>query len=319
ASTLAVFEPRHPDPARARRWTYLLGNIAALREAGVWFATGTDAGEPGTPHGRATLHEMELLVKGGLSPLEALTAATGNSARALRVEKDRGTIAPGKLADLVLVEGAPYRNIADIENTRRVFLNGRELDREELARAIASPAQTSIPSIPALAKVDDFERPDGRSNLDTLPVNGTDPGQDHSQMLFQRTLRRGTNHCLTITGRMSQKDLPFARLNIPLSRGAIEPVDARAFRGIRFETKGDGEYYVLVPTRGARGNNFYQAPFSGSAEWKTVRIPFSALKQPTNKSIAPWTGSDLLMISFEMARRAGEMAWLQIDDVQFYK
>lgn len=103
ASTLAVFEPRNPEPARARRWSYLLGNIAALREAGVWFATGTDAGEPGTPHGRATLREMELLVKGGLSPLEAIAAATGNSARALRVMKDRGTIAPGKVADLLLV------------------------------------------------------------------------------------------------------------------------------------------------------------------------------------------------------------------------
>lgn len=138
-------------------------------------------------------------------------------------------------------------------------------------------------------------------------------------MLFVRTLRQGKNHCLSVIGGMSQKDLPYARVNIPLSRGAIEPVDARAFRGIRFETRGEGEYHLLVPTRGVPGTNFYQAPFTGSAAWKTVRIPFSALKQATGKSVAPWTGSDLLMVGFEMARRAGEMAWLQIDNVQFYK
>ncbi len=319
ASTLAVFEPRGAaSEMRIRRWSYLMANIAALREAGVWFGTGTDAGEPGTPHGKSTLHEMELLVKGGLSPMEALTAATANAARALRVDKDRGTIAPGKLADLVLVEGAPFRDIADIEKTRRVFLGGRELDREQLARDIASPAQTPIPAIPAVVKIDDFEAADGRSKLGTLRVNGTDVGQDHSQMLYTRTLRRRGNHALTIAARMAQKDAPYARLNIPLSRGAIEPVDARAFRGVRFDARGDGEYRLVMPTRGVRGSNYYEAPFAASGAWKRIRIPFSRLKQEGKGEATTWTGSDLLLIDFELARPAGEMVWLEIDNVEFY-
>lgn len=319
APTLAVYEPRGPTTvaSRSRRWDYLLANTAALRAADVWFGTGTDAGEPGTPHGGATLHELELLVKGGLSPLEALTAATGNSARALHLDAERGTITPGKLADLVLVDGAPYRDIADIGKTRRVFLAGREMDRDWLAREIASPEQTPIPTKTASAAIDDFETGDGRSTLGTLRVNSTDSGVDHSRMLSVRTLRDGNGHALTITAKMAEKDLPFARLNIPLSLGAIEPVDAHAFRGIQFDARGDGEYRLLVPTRAVRGTDFYQTSFAASGAWQTVRIPFAELRQLDGGT--PWTGFDLLMLMFELARPAGEMAWLELDNVMFYK
>ncbi len=324
APTLAVYEPRGSaaSESRSRRWSYLLSNTAALRAADVRFGTGTDAGEPGTPHGSATLHELELLVKGGLSPLDALTAATGNSARALHLDGERGMIAPGKLADLLLVDGAPYRDIADIKRTSRVFLAGHEIDRDWLAREIASPEQTAIPARTASAAIDDFETNDGRSTLGTLRVNSTDSGLDHSQMLFVRTLREGNGHALAIAAKMAEKDRPFARLNIPLSMGAIEPVDARAFRGIQFDARGDGEYRLLVPTRAVRRTDYYQHSFGASAAWQTVRIPFSELRQliaaelPPNE---PWTGSDLLMLMFELARPAGEKAWLELDNVMFYK
>src|SRR6185295_14818123 len=112
---------------QAIRWQHLMHNIAALHAAGIPLGTGTDAGVTGTHHGWATLRELQLLVAGGLKPLEAITAATGNSAKAIKVDAERGTIAPGKLADLVLIEGAPHKNIADIERVRRVFLGGREI------------------------------------------------------------------------------------------------------------------------------------------------------------------------------------------------
>ena len=83
---------------------------------------GTDAGVAGTYHGWSTLHEMELLVSSGLTPMQAITAGTGTSARLVGEDKERGTIAPGKIADLLLIKGLPDQNIEEIENTSAVFL-----------------------------------------------------------------------------------------------------------------------------------------------------------------------------------------------------
>jgi imidazolonepropionase-like amidohydrolase len=137
-STLAVYEPRtggiaeraramlplslepaarssaEPAPERRQRWQTLLANVNRLYAAGVPVACGTDAGMSGTYHGWATLHELELFVEAGLTPLEAIAAGTGVSARALGI-KDRGTIEPGKAADLVLVDGRPDEIISDVE------------------------------------------------------------------------------------------------------------------------------------------------------------------------------------------------------------
>jgi imidazolonepropionase-like amidohydrolase len=307
-----------PSP-QAKRWQYLMRNTAALRKGGINFANGTDSGITGTHHGWASLREMQLLVAGGLTPLEAITAATGNSARAIKVDGERGTIAAGKLADLVLIEGAPHKNIADMERIKRVFFGGRELDREQLAREIASSKLTPLAPIKAREVIDDFERPDGRSRLDTLWVNSTDGGHDHSQMLFARTLRNPGNHALSLLTTMSYVQRPFVRLNLPLSRGAIEPVDASGFRGLRFEVRGEGNYRLLLPTREIRNSAYYQTTFQASGRWQTVLVDFASLKQENPKTPTPWTGKDLLLLSFEVVRQPGEMGWLELDNLRFYK
>jgi len=303
------------DLPRLRRWAILQNNTAALRKAGIAFGVGTDAGVTGTHHGWATLRELQLLVAGGLTPLEAITAATGGGAQAIKVDRERGTISPGKLADLVLVEGEPHKNIRDIEKIKRVFLGGRELDRGKLAREIAEPGITPLPAAPARELIDDFESANGRSSIDTLWINSTDPGVDASKMLFGRITRKSGNHALSITAQMSEKDRPFGHINIPLSRGAIEPVDARAFRGVRFDVRGDGDYLFLVS---AYNSPNFQASFKASPQWRTVSIDFSSLNRLQAQS-EPWPGDKLRMLSFEIARPAGAFAWLEIDNVRFYR
>ena len=150
-------------PERKLRWQYLTGNVKRLHDAGIPVGAGTDAGMPGTFHGYSTLRELELLVQSGLTPLEAITAATSVSARALGVDAQRGTIAEGKVADLVLVQGRPDEQIGDIENTRRVFLGGQELALPELEKAIQSPGMTPLPARSVAPLVDDMERTDGRT------------------------------------------------------------------------------------------------------------------------------------------------------------
>lgn len=305
------------DAPRVRRWGILQNNTAALRKAGITFGTGTDAGVTGTHHGWATLRELQLLVAGGLTPLEAITAATGNAARAIKVDAERGTIAAGKLADLVLIAGEPDKNIADIEKIKRIFLGGRELDREKLAREMAAPALSAIPAIKTQELVDDFESANGRSRLDTLWVNSSDAGVDASKMIFGRINREAGNQALSVTTRMSEKDRPFARINIPLSKGAIEPVDAREFRGVRFDVRGDGDYRLIVPTFNIRSNAQFSAPFKAATQWQTISLEFSSLKLPSNSG--QWTGADLLMLSFEIARPAGAFGWLELDNIRFFR
>lgn len=86
-------------------------SVNAMHEAGVPVLAGTDANmQPGIPanvkHGESMHQELELLVDAGLSNLDALRAATPPPAKHLRLE-DRGVIAVGKRADLVLVSGDP--------------------------------------------------------------------------------------------------------------------------------------------------------------------------------------------------------------------
>jgi imidazolonepropionase-like amidohydrolase len=286
-STLAVYEPR-----RGERWRHLLANFAALHKAGVPIGIGTDAGVTGTPHGSSTLRELKLSVDAGLTPLEALTAATGASARGIHVDRDRGTIEPGRLADLVLFDGAPHRNIADIEKVSRVFLGGREIPRAE---------PKAIPPRKAVDLIDDMEGE--RSSLDTLRVNATDPGTDHSKMTMGRILRAERDHAWSVHARMSYKPRPYAQVWFPLSRGGIEPVDATGFRGVQFDARGDGSYRLLLQRRVGPGSS---APFEAGPDWHTVKIVF------------PGEARDLTVLAFEIARKPGDFGWLELDNLRFY-
>lgn len=85
--------------------------IRRLHAAGVRMVAGTDAANPGTAHGASLHPELELLVRAGLTPVEALRAATSAPVAALKLP-DRGRIAPNAPADLVLVNGDPTQDIA---------------------------------------------------------------------------------------------------------------------------------------------------------------------------------------------------------------
>ena len=99
----------------------LLQTVRILHEAGVPIVAGTDQSVPGYSVDR----EIELYVKAGFTPMEAIQAATLVPARAMGMEKDSGTIEPGKRADVILVDGNPLENISDIRKVNAVFAAGR--------------------------------------------------------------------------------------------------------------------------------------------------------------------------------------------------
>lgn len=307
--TLAVYEPRGAKvhPARQRRWAHLMANCALARASGFAAGAGTDAGMPGTPHGESTLRELELMVSCGFTPAEAIAAATSASARLLGAE-DRGRIQPGMLADLVLVEGNPAERIGDIRRVKRVWLGGREVNREPLLAAIARPGPSPLPlnggAAPAL--LDDFESENGRSRLDTLWLNRTDAGLDFTRMSYQRAWRDSGDHCLTVLAEMSDKDRPLAAMVLPLSKGAVLPVDLSPWRGVEFEARGGGAYQLLLRWRGGEA----AVPFEAGPRWTRLRLPLTA-----------FTAADLketISLEFVISRPAGQKAFLELDNVRLY-
>ncbi len=135
------------DSAAIRGVVSLLRSLPAeLQQAGVPLLAGTDAPNPWVIPGFALHDELALLVNGGLTPLDALRTATLNPARFLNATDTLGTIARGKVADLVLLDGDP---LADIHNTTRiaaVLVDGKFFDRSALDRLLAEAAHAADPT-----------------------------------------------------------------------------------------------------------------------------------------------------------------------------
>jgi len=106
-------------------------NAALLHKNGVMLVAGTDAPYPGVLLGEGIHRELELLVSAGLTPLEAISAATRNAAKLMKAE-DWGVLKPGMKADLIVIDGRPDRNISETRNIKMVMQAGRMLDREAL-------------------------------------------------------------------------------------------------------------------------------------------------------------------------------------------
>jgi imidazolonepropionase-like amidohydrolase len=122
---------------------HLLTLIGRMRRDGVLLMSGTDVGNPFVVAGFSLHEELKLLVEAGLSPAEAIRAATLNPATFLGATDSLGTVETGKVADLVLLDANP---LADVRNTLRiqaVVLNGRYLDRQDLDTLLATVATSA--------------------------------------------------------------------------------------------------------------------------------------------------------------------------------
>jgi imidazolonepropionase-like amidohydrolase len=111
----------------------LLRNVAALNRAGVRLGLGTDTGgvSGGGYFGLASLIELELLVKAGLTPAQAIAAGTRTSAAILGLDA-LGAIAAGKSASFIVLDGNPLDDIANTRRIAAVYLDGRAVDRDRL-------------------------------------------------------------------------------------------------------------------------------------------------------------------------------------------
>jgi len=111
-------------------------NLQSVANAGITIVMGTDAGNIGTLHGPSVFREMTLMQQAGLTPLQVLRAATVNGARAMHRERELGTIVPGRLADLVVLDADPTMSVDNASRVYRIVKDGRVYDPDVLIRSI---------------------------------------------------------------------------------------------------------------------------------------------------------------------------------------
>jgi imidazolonepropionase-like amidohydrolase len=103
-------------------------NLKTLSDAGVRIAFGTDAGaQPARVPGWAEHRELQLMVKAGLKPMQAIKAATNGSANVVGISRERGTIEVGKRADFLVLAGDPTKDIRNTRKIVQVWHDGREM------------------------------------------------------------------------------------------------------------------------------------------------------------------------------------------------
>jgi hypothetical protein len=139
AAAIHSFGPRTPEDFAfsKREFQKDLELVAAMQQAGVGILAGTDTSNPFCMPGFSLHDELGLLVKAGLTPMQALQTATLNPARFLGTEKDFGTIEQGKVADLLLLDANPLDDIANTRKIGSVVYGGRLLSRTDLDQMLS--------------------------------------------------------------------------------------------------------------------------------------------------------------------------------------
>src|SRR5438045_5385811 len=132
----ALEVPKGQETVYHEAFPAMLHLLKALHDAGVTIIPGTDS-----LAGYMLHHELELYVRAGISSAEVLRMATLTPALVMGVNKDRGVIAAGKLADMVIIDGDPSRNIRDIDKLTTVIKGGKVYDPAAIEKALGIAAR----------------------------------------------------------------------------------------------------------------------------------------------------------------------------------
>ncbi len=127
----AIVAPKGEEAAYREAFPALLALIKALHDAGVPILAGTDA-----MAGYSLHHELAMYAKAGITNADVLRIATLTPAEVMGVTRDLGAIAPGRYADMILIDGDPLKDIADTRKIDLVFKGGKRYEPKELETAI---------------------------------------------------------------------------------------------------------------------------------------------------------------------------------------
>ena len=278
ASLRAQFPPAFPTQPKAL--DSAIESVRRLHAAGVDILAGTDAGNPGTAHGVSLHGELALLVRAGLTPSQALRAATSRPAARFGL-KDRGRIAPGLRADLLLVEGDPSK---DIQATRRivtVWKNG-------YAQSADAPAAGQAASIQDADRlVSDFDGGDLSTRFGSGWQAASDSfmgGKSGAETRWTAGGAGKSKGAMRIEGDVAAGPAPWAGAMFSPGSGPMQPVNLGARQAITLKVRGTPGDYAIVMLHGE--GQVAAVPIQVTGDWKAVRV-----------SLAQFAGADLARVS----------------------
>ncbi|MDE0661179.1 MAG: amidohydrolase family protein [Gammaproteobacteria bacterium] len=276
-----------------------LVNVRALFDAGVPILAGTDAANPGVTHGASLHRELELLASAGIPNAEVLRTATSNAAEAFRLH-DRGRIAAGKKADLVLVRGDPLQDLATTKDIVAIWKDGVRFERQRHDRTTDRPPQepsvlgafntgTDVAESGWSASTDSFAG--GKSTVELSIVAGM--GGGGGALRIQGDNARGYAY-------------PWSGAMVNLGSTIMEPVNLGGSGKLAFDARGEGKRYRAM----AFAENLGQMPaiveFKASAQWQRVELPLTGFPGfDPEGAMAFFIGSPSELGPF----------WLEIDNV----
>jgi imidazolonepropionase-like amidohydrolase len=253
---------------------YAFAAVRQARDAGATILAGTDAPYPGATHGAAIHSELELLVQAGLTPTEALAAATSGPAACFELA-DRGTIAPGRRADLLLVEGDPRRDIRTTRAISDVWLRGERVERHAYREQVAARTVPRL-VVPGDGVLCDFTR--GTS----LTVEGhgwdaTDDSRTGGASRAELTVgARPDGYHLRVEAHLDPiTKLPWAGCLLSPGPTRLGVTDLSAYRSLFLRVRGDGG--VVMAVLFTENRSMFASPnmfLPTSEDWCDHELPF---------------------------------------------
>ncbi|MGO9094952.1 MAG: CIA30 family protein [Bryobacteraceae bacterium] len=271
--------------------------VRQLKAAGVPILAGTDAPNA-CGHGVGLHGELALLVAAGLTPLEALKAATSAPATAFRLS-DRGVIAVGARADLLLVDGDPTTRIDATRSIVAVWKAGYALP----AKPANAPAMAPRP-------ISDFEDGASKASFGFGWLATSDQvvgGKSTAEIHVAPGGANGSRFSLAVHGEI-RPGFPFAFAGAAFYPGSapMQPADLSASKAIAFWAKGDGQTYRLMVYSQARGYIPGTQPFTAGPEWHEYIFPLEEFGMD---------GRDVTAIVFSAGPQPAKFDF-QIDEVR---
>jgi imidazolonepropionase-like amidohydrolase len=258
--------------------------IKGIKKAKLRILAGTDAPNPGTIYGGSLHQELDLLVKAGLTPLEVLSSATSIPAEIFNLS-DRGRIAPGFRADMILVNGNPIENISATKDIVYIWKNGVLFNRDDYKNKIAKmkdeyKKEYSLPPPEGSesGKISDFEKGDSSAyfGFGWTPTSDVYAGgKSTAKINVTNEGAAGTKFSLKISGEISG-GLMYAwggALFYP-GKKTFTPVNLSSKKEITFWAKGDNQTYSISFYTKDKGFIPISKKFKAESQWKQYTFSF---------------------------------------------
>jgi imidazolonepropionase-like amidohydrolase len=258
--------------------------VRQLKEARVPILAGSDAPNPGTTHGASIHRELELLVEAGLTPTEALAAATSAPAKAFKLE-DRGRIAKGLRADLVLVNGDPTASITATRDIAAIWKNGVRLQRQPETPSSQAEFETLAPEKLAAGIVSNFDSGTAKLEFGSDWFISTDQmanGKSTATMTVVDGGAAGTPKALHVVTEINESYAsPWAGAMAYVGSTEMKPVDLSSKKGLTFFAKGNTDIRVMVFAK-KLGRIPAQTTVHAGSDWTELTVLWSDLKLEGN-------------------------------------